>query len=146
MADQFTVLVQAAIAGGPSTSASHSLQLTAYDRVSITLEGTDKDDPTKPVSDPANNNVPSIEVEVQPTSATERVAVLAITSDRYSVDLVYSVDGGAEDIGLDHAHVFIGAGAIALLKAAPKKLTFRNGMGAGQSANITILAGRQATA
>lgn len=146
MAEQLTVLVQASILGGPSTSASHSVQLTAYDRVSITVAGADKPDPTLPVSDPANAAVPSIDVEVQPSSAPDRVAVLAITSDHYSADLVYSVAGGASDIELDHAHLLVGAGAMALLGAAPQTLTFRNGMGAGQNANITILAGRQATA
>lgn len=146
MAEQLTVLVQATITGGPSSSASHSIQLTAYDRVSVTVPGADKPDPSLPMTAPANAGMPEHEVEVQPAADAERVAVLAITSDRYSPDIVYSVDGGSSDIALDNAHLLVGSGAITLLGAAPQVLTFRNGMGAGQDANITILAGRQATA
>jgi hypothetical protein len=146
MAEQLTVLVKASITGGPAINASHSVQLTAYDRVSVTVPGSDKPDPTKPISDPANAGVPAVDVDVQPSDDAARVVLFAITSDRYSSDLVYSVDGGASDIALDNAHLILGPGAMALLGAAPQKVSIRNGMGNDANANITILAGRQATA
>jgi len=148
LAEQVTVLLATNVTGGPSTSVSHSFQLTAYDRVSITIPGVDKPVPNRPVSDPANASVPALAVEVQPSSDTDRVTVLAITSDRYSADLMYSVtDGdteGAKHVALDTGQLLVG-GAVALLRAAPRSLSFRNGMGAGNDANVTIFAGRKAT-
>jgi hypothetical protein len=143
--EQLIASLQVQVVGGPRISASHSLQITAYDKIMVVIPGSDKGDPTVPVTDPANAAVPSIDVEVQPSSSTDRVEFLSISSDRYGSDLVYSVDGGVAGVSLDSTHVFVGNGAVGLLEAAPQTLSFRNGLGAGRDATVTILAGRNAT-
>lgn len=113
---------------------AHAMPITAYDLIEVVIPGAvDIGSATDTV------------VDVQPTAAAGQVLYLSIHSNRYGANLEYDVDGGASNVALDGPQVFIGQGAIALLGAVPEQLTFRNGLGDGLNATVTILVGRQAT-
>jgi hypothetical protein len=136
MATKITFQTSIAVAGGMTRSDSRSIDVEAFDLIQVLVLGGDPATPGQ------------ADVDVQPSDATQ-VQFLYITSDRYStaahpMHLKYSVDGGTADVALDNEQLFVGQGAIKLL-GAPKKLTFANGLGAGNDANVTILVGRDAT-
>ncbi len=134
MPKNLSVSIEAGVSGGPSVSASHGIQITAYDSVEVTIPGAAD-----------LGSATDVAVDVQPTAAAGQVLFLSISSSRYGANLEYDVGGGSTNVALDGPHVFVGQGAIALLGAVPEQLTFRNGLGDGLNATLTILVGRQAT-
>ena len=120
------------VVGGPKVSAGDTIEVTAYDKIQVIIP----------------DGGGSIAVDVQP-SASDRVRVLAITSDRYGDGLTYVVEQEGENpppVALDAPQVFAGAGALGLLGDAISVLTFTNDLpGEGQNATVTILVGRHAT-
>ena len=133
MPNSLVVSIAAEISGGPAVEASQGIQVTAYDQVEVDIPGA------------ANlGSATDIVVDVQPTAAASQVLFLSIQSNRYGAGLEYDVSGGASNVTLDGPHVFVGQGAIGLLGAVPEQLTFRNGLGDGLNATVTILVGREA--
>jgi hypothetical protein len=115
------------VVGGPSISVSPDpITVDAYDKIQVTV-GTQA----------------SKAVEVQPGDA-DRVQFLLISSDQFGDDLTYKVDPAGSDIKLDAPQLLVGDGAVGLLGAAPKTLTFTNNL--AQDRNIEILVGRKVTA
>jgi len=126
MSEKISWTLNVQVEGGPSVSASQSITVDAYDKIQVTVGTQD----TKTV-------------EVQPGEA-DRVRFLLISSDQFGDDLTYKVDAGGSDIKVDAQQLLIGDGAVGLLDAAPKTLTFTNNL--AQDANIEILVGRMVTA
>jgi hypothetical protein len=82
-------------------------------------------------------------VNLQPGGA-DLGQFLLIKASAYSEDLTYKVnDAAATAIVLDAPHVFIGAGAVAILDDEPTTLLFSNATAA--DVTIDILLGRDAT-
>lgn len=124
-----------------TTIKMNSSQVMSFSR-NIVVEATDSI--VFDLAAEANNQ----QVEVQPTQATGRVNILAITADRYDALVSYSTtsaDGGTPTmIVLDQPQVLIGQGAIGLLdpNAHPTRLYFTNGL--SEPVGIQILVGRDA--
>jgi len=126
----------AEIGGGPKVEASRSVQITGYDKIDVLLDGA---------ADLAGAT--AVTVDIQPAASVERLQFLSITSDRYGENFTYTVEnGGATDVTLDGPQIFVGEGAMSLLQAVPVQISFKNGLGTGTTARVTILVGRQATA
>jgi len=114
------------VIGGPKVMASDTKEIEAYDKIEVTIEaGTTE------------------QVEIQP-GGDGRVQFMLIKSDTYSEELTYKVNDptSTDIIKLDALHVFIGTGAVGLLKEPPEKLLFTNGL--LESVSIEILVGRMA--
>jgi hypothetical protein len=111
------------VQGGPKIAASDNVDVEAYD----TIEAVIPDDGTE------------VEVGVQPGGASQ-VLLLLISSSKYGKDLTYTVTGGVEKVPLDAQQLFLGAGALGLLRNAPNKLVFTNNL--SDPATIRILVGR----
>ena len=126
MSEKISWTLNVQVERGPSVSASQSITVDAYDKIQVTVGTQD-----------------SKVVEVQPGDA-DRVQFLLISSDQFGDDLTYKVDPGGSDIKLDAQQLLVGDGAVGLLGAAPKTLTFTNNL--AQDANIEILVGRKVTA
>ena len=111
------------VVGGPTLAGSGELDVEAYLKLTVTV--------------PAGETV---DVEVLPGDGGA-VQLLIINPTVPSEELTYKV--GADDVALDGPHILIGAGAVSLLAAAIGTLQFSNG--GDQDAEISILAGRDAT-
>ena len=122
----------AQVSGGPKLSLSKTFEVDAYDEVEADV--------------PSDNSPKTL--EVQPSSSTERVKFLVISSTQYSKDITYSLGGDDTDdtddtteIKLDAPQVFLGEGAISLLgEQPPKTISFTNDC--GKDVRISILVGR----
>lgn len=120
MAEKISWNFVAQALGGPSLSKQGTLEVDAYDKITVTITaGT-----TQKV-----NLVPS-----------GTVSLLIIKPAVASADLSYLV--GANPVILDAPHVFIGTGAVSLLGGLAQ-LSFTNNTAA--DASIEILLGRDAT-
>lgn len=148
MPDKLTWSVNVQISGGPSISVAQTLDVTAYDKIEVAVPGEDKANAAEPASSAANlAALTAVTVDIQPTADATRIQAIAISSDTFHEDLIYSVTGGVENVSLDAAHLLVGEGAItSFLAASPETLVFRNGLGVGNDAVVTILVGRHATA
>jgi len=117
--------------GGPKLMASDKIEdIEAYDKfdIKIASDGTEK------------------EILLMPDS-TGKVKFLLIKSDNYGDKLKYKVSAAADFIELDAVHLFIGDGAVGLLKVTDK-LIFKNELvseGKKLNASIQILIGRMVT-
>jgi hypothetical protein len=132
------------IPGGPTLSATASLEIEAYDRIDVTLKPGDSDKT----------------VDIQPGAASQ-LRLLVIKSSLYDAggDLTYVVSDGlainpndSDPVNLDAPQIFMGVGAVGLFGIdPPKSVKFTNGLAsAGPSdtskdAYIEILVGRDAT-
>lgn len=128
------------IPGGPTLSATASLEIEAYDRIDVTLK-------------PGDNEKT---VEIQPGAASQ-LRLLVIKSSLYDAggDLTYVVSDGTNDsdpVNIDAPQIFMGGGAVGLFGVdPPKSVKFTNSLTpAGPSdtskdAYIEILVGRDAT-
>jgi hypothetical protein len=128
------------IPGGPTLSATASVEIEAYDRIDITLVPGD------------NNKI----VEIQPGSAGQ-LRLLVIKSSLYDDEgnLTYLVSDGSTDsavVNLDAPQIFVGAGAVSLFGVDPPlNIKFTNGLtpsgpsDTSKDANIEILVARDAT-
>lgn len=130
MATTMKSTVKVEVSGAGTSSATHSIEVEAFDKIEVTVPGATGGTPGE------------IDVEVQP-GGTGQVQLLFITADSYSEDLTYSVTGGTSDVVLDAPQLMAGAGAVALLGTAQNTFTFSN---ADSSAvGVQILVGRDAT-
>lgn len=126
MTESINWSLNAQIVGGPKIMASDTEEIEAYDKIEVTIE---------------NGAIDKV-VEIQPGGA-DKVQFLVIKSEKYSDDLTYKVNSLTDIIKLDALHVFIGTGAVGLLKETPKKLSFTNGL--IDPVSVEILVGRMAT-
>ena len=126
MTESINWSLNAQIVGGPKIMASDTEEIEAYDKIEVTIE----------------NDAIDKEVEIQP-GGVDKVQFLVIKSEKYGEDLTYKVNSLTDIIKLDALHVFIGTGAVGLLKETPKKLLFTNGL--PDSVSVEILVGRMAT-
>ena len=126
MTESINWSLNAQIVGGPKMMASDTEEIEAYDKIEVTIE----------------NDAIDKEVEIQP-GGVDKVQFLVIKSEKYGEDLTYKVNSLTDIIKLDALHVFIGTGAVGLLKETPKKLLFTNGL--PDSVSVEILVGRMAT-
>ena len=110
------------VSGGPSITASNTIDVEAYDHIEVTV----------PPSTPTT-------VNVQPGSGG---LLLIITASTYS-SVTYTVDSSSTVVTLDGPHILVGAGAIALLGATQNDLVFTNG--GSEDITVSILVGRDAT-
>ncbi len=87
------------------------------------------------------------EVEIQPSSLSGQVTLLAISADAYGDEthhLSYKVNGsGNPAFRLDQPVILVGVGAVAALDAAPTSLFVTSTL--SQNAIIRVLVGRDAT-
>ncbi|MDH4274259.1 MAG: hypothetical protein OEW08_04395 [Gammaproteobacteria bacterium] len=125
------------IPGGPTLSATTSLEISAYDRIDVTVNAGDA----------------SEVVEIQP-SAADKVRLLVIKSSVYddTGKLTYIVSNGTDDsnpVNLDAPQIFIGSGGIELFGIdPPSSLKFSSTFSATdttKNAFIEILVARNAT-
>lgn len=125
----YTLTVQ--IANGPRLASAGSLNVTAYDKIEVTVPGA------------AGGADGTVTVAVQPSNS-DRIELLMITASRYSSDsLRYHEDApGATDITLNGPVVLVGPGAVGLVSAAPTSLVFDNP--AATPTAVEILVGRTA--
>ena len=135
MGERISWSINVQVAGGPKISLSRSLDVDAYDKLSV------------PVAAGATGES-AVPVEVQPASEAGRVLFLLISADRYDIEnLACEVrDGEATTLTLplDGPQVLMGPGAISLLGATPPQtLYFTNGL--ESEARVDILVGRKAT-
>ncbi|MCJ7624391.1 MAG: hypothetical protein MUO76_12880 [Anaerolineaceae bacterium] len=128
MTESINWSLNAQIVGGPKIMASDTKEIEAYDKIEVTIE----------------NDAIDKEVEIQP-GGIDKVQFLVIRSEKYSEELTYKVNNpsSTDIIKLDALHVFIGTGAVGLLKEPPEKLLFTNGL--PDSVSVEILVGRMAT-
>jgi hypothetical protein len=126
MAEQFSWTLNVQVASGPKVLAAGSNSFEAYDKITATI--------------PAEEAT-GIKVDVEP-GGDGQVKFLLIRSTVYSPDLTYDVTDGATGVKLDSLQLLMGDGAIELLGAAPKELTFKNA--GDKPAAIEILVGRKA--
>jgi len=119
---------QATIPGGPAfTFNQPSIAVQAYDVASATIA----------------SNGPSVAVNVQPSSTTDDVVLVVVTSDIYGDKLTYKVDASTATHALDAPHVLLGAGAVGFMNAGapPQTLTFSNTL--AKDANVRVVVGRK---
>jgi len=106
------------IAGGPTVSASDTMELSGYEKWRLVI---------------ANNKT-----GVAKIGAVEGVSLVAIVPSKASDKLTYK-QGGA-DVKLDRAHVLAGDGAVQFVKDAFPDLTIDNKT--GNEVTVDILVGR----
>lgn len=126
MTESINWSLNAQIVGGPKIMASDTEEIEAYDKIEVTIE---------------NGAIDKV-VDIQP-GGVDKVQFLVIKSEKYSDDLTYKVNSLIDIIKLDALHVFIGTGAVGLLKETPKKLSFTNEL--QDPVSVEILVGRMAT-
>jgi hypothetical protein len=126
MPETIVLTVNAVVAGGPKLSANRTIEVDAYDKISVSIPDA----------------TTGMDVELQP-GGSGQVTFLLVTSDRYGDDLTYKVNAGATDRVLDQPHILTGKGAVGMLAGAPETLSFDNAMGA--DVEIQVLIGRDAT-
>ncbi|MEU9167420.1 hypothetical protein AB0D34_06430 [Streptomyces sp. NPDC048420] len=114
------------VAQGPSVSASDSVRVDAYDRLSIPLPAGAKD----------------VEVELQPAKTAKQVSLLVVRASTPAADVTLTADGGTPH-PLDGPFVLIGSGAVQLLADALQTLRLSNGTAA--DVTVDILVGRDPT-
>lgn len=115
------------VPNGPRLAESGAVGVEAYDRISVVVEAGDLE----------------VDVEVQPSAADGQVTVVALSASSYGGDLTYSPDGGTTAFALEAPVALVGAGAVALLAAAPQQLRLANG--GDDPVTVDILVGRDAT-
>jgi hypothetical protein len=120
------------VAGGPGEGASQSLDVEAYDVITVTVPGGDTTTPG------------TATVQVQP-GGSGQVAFLLVKSSLYDGNLTYAVDGGSA-VKLDALHLFMGTGAVGLLGTTQNAFVFTNTVAVDKPAAVEILVGRKATA
>jgi hypothetical protein len=125
MPETIRSVVQASVDGGPSLSATPSIQVDAYDKLSVVVGAADGATPGEAI------------VDVQPATAA-KVELLMVTSSRYDdTELTYTV--GSRAVELDTAHLFSGA-MVKLFDSDPKQITITNKL--DTPVTISVLVGR----
>ncbi len=126
MSEIIDVSVSAKIKNGPTLSTFDSIEVDAYDKVTIAITA---------------GNTQTVQVV---PSGTPAVLFLLIKSNNYGQLLTYTVNGGADTIVLDKPQAFIGQGALAALDIAnpPSTLEFSNLLAV--DVEIQLLVGRNA--
>lgn len=123
-------ILRVEVAGSGTSSATHTVEAEAYDRIDVTV----------PTGTPNTATV-----EVQPGAAGQ-VQLLLVTASAYPEDagtaqLTYAVDGGTS-IDLDAPLLMVGAGTIGLLGDV-NEIVFTND--SDEPVDVSILVGRDAT-
>lgn len=124
-------ILRVEVAGSGTSSATHSIEAEAYDRIDVSV----------PTGTPNTATV-----QVQPGDPGQ-VQLLLITASSYPVDgggnaqLTYTVDGG-DLVALDAPLLVAGAGAVGLLGAV-NQIVFTND--SPEEIDVSILVGRDAT-
>jgi hypothetical protein len=126
MPETIVVTVNADVASGPKLKESRTLEVDAYDKISVAVPDGTSD----------------LEVDLQPGGAGS-VQVLIVKSTAYGDALKYTVNADATDHVLDQPHVLIGTGSVGLFGEEPTKLLFDNAL--GSDAQVQILIARDAT-
>jgi hypothetical protein len=121
---KYTVDIQ--VAGGPRLNFNDAVEVEAYDSIEVLIPG-------------ANASATTV-VDIQPGAQADSVKLLLVKAKPASDQVTFA--NGAASIGLKNA-VLLSGGAVGILAAIPKQLTFKNGSGA--DATVTILVGRDAT-
>ena len=120
-----------------------TIDKTPYNLKSDALEasGVDKIDEKIPDDKPKR-------FAIQPDDDPNQVEMLLIMHNDYKADvnagnrtLTYRINDEGPDIPLRHAQLYLGEGALAPFKKAPKFITFTNKT--GQSAAVTVLVVRK---
>jgi hypothetical protein len=130
-----------------SVTLNVDVQVQSGPRISYSLvESVEGQDLTEWVI-PKGNTPAGTEVNVQPANLN-KIQLVAITADSYAGIKYKTKEGTAagdlgDEIILDAPHLFFGAGAVALLKKAPKSVVFFNTSAA--DIRVTILVIRKAT-
>lgn len=123
-------ILRVEVAGASTSSATHTVEAEAYDRIEITVPAGDSET-----------------VQVQP-GGPGQVQLLLVTASAYPDDgggtaqLTYTVDGGSS-IDLDAPLLVTGRGAVGLLGGVGE-IVFNNA--SADDVAVSILVGRDATA
>lgn len=131
MPTTMNAILRVEVAGARTSSATHTIDAEAYDRIDVTV----------PTGTPNTATV-----EVQP-GGTGQVQLLLVTASAYPIDggaaeLTYTVDGGSS-IGLDAPLLVVGASAVGLLGDV-NEIVFTND--SDEDIDVSIVVGRDATA
>lgn len=127
MAVNLAYSISVQIPAGPGLAASGKVEVEGYDKVQIVIADGDSDRA----------------VNIGPGGAG-LARFLSVTASEYDAALTYKVnDAAATAIPLDGPHLFVGAGAVALLDDEPTQLLFGNST--GDDVTVQILVGRDAT-
>lgn len=123
-------ILRVEVAGAATSSATHTLEAEAYDRIAVVVPAGDERT-----------------VQVQPGGAGQ-VSLLLVTAAEYPDDgagtnlLTYTVDGGGS-IDLDAPLLLVGAAAVGLLGDVNEMVITNNHTA---DIEVSILVGRDATA
>lgn len=117
--------------------------VTAYDVIRVDVPAAT--DPP-PGSAPGTPLVPATaSVDVQPSTAADRVLAFLVTADKYDAKLSFAVPAGTgtKAVALDGPQLFLGAGMVsALANPFPQKVTFTNTK--KEPFAVTLFVGRRA--
>lgn len=132
MPEKIKWTVQFQAIGGPGISKSDELGVEAYDRILATI--------------PKGGVVKK--VEIQPSPDPGDVKLIVVTAKTFGSGLTYKPGDMAGPVGpvsaMDGPHVFIGAGAVALLGAnPPQALYFSNNL--TEDVAVQVLVGRKSS-
>jgi hypothetical protein len=126
MPETIVVTVNADVASGPKLKESRTLDVDAYDKITVAVPDGTSD----------------LEVDLQP-GGVGSIQVLIVKSTAYGDALKYTVNADATDHVLDQPHVLIGTGSVGLFGEEPTKLVFDNAL--GSDVQVQILIARDAT-
>jgi len=118
---------------GPSLAAQGMIEVEGCNVVQVDIPAA-----------PAAGAATPVAVELGTDKGEISFLTVSLAAGEYSDDLTYKVDGSSTVTPLDGPLFLVGAGAVSLLGAPPKKLTFTNG-GPG-AVKVHVLVGRDATA
>ncbi len=134
MSETVSWSVDVSVVNGPKVSESAKLNVGAYDVITVTVPGANA---------PSNATT---RATAQPSAGAD-AELLLIRAQPYDKALTFSVAGanGATDVPVEGPQLFIGKGTAALGGTPPLRLDFRNEMGVGKDATVTILVARDAS-
>ena len=124
-------ILRVEVTGSGTSSATHTVQAEAYDKIEITV----------PTGSPNTATV-----DVQPGGA-DQVQLLMITASAYPMDgsgdaqLTYSMDGG-DSVALDAPVLLVGSGAVGLLGTVNQMVLTNE---SDEEIDVSIVVGRDAT-
>jgi hypothetical protein len=124
-------ILRVEVSGSGTSSATHTVEAEAYDRIEISV----------PTGSPNTATV-----DVQPGGAGQ-VQLLMLTASAYPADgsgaaqLTYTVDGG-DSIDLDAPALMVGSGAVGLLGSV-NQIVLTND--SDEAVDVSIVVGRDAT-
>lgn len=126
MPETIRSLIDVRVDGGPTLGAAPSMQVTAYDKLSVTVPAVDSGTPGTATA------------ALQPGTAAQVRLLLVVASRYHTTDLEYEL--GGETIALDGPQLFTGSGMLSLFGSDPDTMTITNNL--DTPVTVSVLVGR----